>query len=736
MINGPIAQIINQSSTKSLSHQLKSGDQTVRLVSETPLAQSTAFIKCCPVIDSLQVKSLKQNKIPTEYSAEINNSQNTKYKFKIGQRFAIISFLNLLIFSLIFNVSSGQIVIAKKVKFSPQISTVAYDCQSPNTIRLIDKSSRCQTPDEHHVPGKPVIYDLLAHSEADELKGHYCSIVKSSIKKQCGLLSIEKTLEIPNTEIPVPLTNLECLNLAQTLQYKTKDEQVFPLKMNSETILKFSMAGQVHSSTSEGSYCVGNRIKTDTGWVSSGFELIQLKIILKQVIIISENAHRLIVKEDNVYLPNHCQAHNLLCRAIHGIYIWQHNIVTNCNFEFFREATLSEIQPNIFVDHHNKILLSVPPNPQKITCLDPLRVIIKSSENVWLTKRPKTKDIKYNINNKNINGNYYVHSLYNPLRHVSLHSVFQTTFNYIMWEIESQLGNNHRDIKKSHCSLSNQIRGELIHITKNTFYKNLGDALSVVECKTRKVNIMHNSTMCYSDIILTNGLFLDPRNHLIKTASSKRDCSPTLPQNVIKTIGEQYYSQEPHLLQVNVLTNQTYFSDFEYTFNDTEIQLLQENEGLLTDKEWDDFNNFLQYRTLKQALGETLNMNLCLGDHNCIGKIIGTSPSLEYNIENLKFPEPKIDLFPAYTRFKSNIKIYAAEICIGTIIFQGFLFLFTFFDFLFSNNPSNQFRVCVKGIVWLFQCIFRCLVPYKRNPPTPGNVVNIELSRQIEQLIE
>ena len=187
------------------------------------------------------------------------------------------------------------------------------------------------------------------------------------------------------------------------------------------------------------------------------------------------------------------------------------------------------------------------------------------------------------------------------------------------------------------------------------------------------------------------------------------------------------------------MTNETYFSDFAYTFNDTEIQLLQENEGILTQKEWDDFDNFLQYRTLKQALGETLNMNLCLGDQNCIGKIIGTSPSLEYNIENLKFPEPKIDLFPAYTKFKSNIQIYAAEICIGTLIFQAFLFLFTFFDFLFSNNPSNQFRVCVKGIVWLFQCMFRCIVPYKRNPPKPGNVVNIELSplqHQIEQLIE
>merc|ERR1712101_95301 len=134
-------------------------------------SQSTAFIKCCPVIDTLQIKSIKQNKIPTKYSAEINNSQNIKHKFRLGQKFAIISFLNLLIFSLIFNVSSGQVVIAKEVKLSPQISTIGYDCQSPNSIKMIDKSSRCQMSDVHHVPGKPVIYDLLAHQTHYELKG-------------------------------------------------------------------------------------------------------------------------------------------------------------------------------------------------------------------------------------------------------------------------------------------------------------------------------------------------------------------------------------------------------------------------------------------------------------------------------------------------------------------------------------------------------------------------------------
>ena len=204
----------------------------------------------------------------------------------------------------------------------------------------------------------------------------------------------------------------------------------------------------MHSSESEGSYCTGSRIKTDTGYVSSGFELIQMKVILKKIIIVSENGHRLIVKEDNLYLPNECQAHNLLCRAEHGIYMWDQNNINNCNFDFFRQATLTRVTTNVYVDHHNKILLTAPDNPQQITCLNPLRVVTKTSEGVWFTKRPKTKNIKYNINGRRIMGDFDVYTLYNPLREVSFHSVFQVSYNYLLWKIKSQLTDNQNDIKK------------------------------------------------------------------------------------------------------------------------------------------------------------------------------------------------------------------------------------------------------------------------------------------------
>ena len=112
-----------------------------------------------------------------------------------------------------------------------------------------------------------------------------------------------------------------------------------------------------------------------------------------------------------------------------------------------------------------------------------------------------------------------------------------------------------------------------------------------------------------------------------------------------------------------------------------------------------------------------------------------------YNVENLKFPAKKIDIFPFYTKIKSTLETYAAEICIAALLFESLLFLFTLFDFIFSDNPSNQFRIFIKGLTFMFKCLFRCLFPYRRNPPEARNardIINIELSplNQREEVLQ
>ena len=132
--------------------------------------------------------------------------------------------------------------------------------------------------------------------------------------------------------------------------YISKDSQQFPIKIGEENVLHFMLDGMVHSSASEGSYCSGSRVKTDTGFVASGFQLIQLKIIIKEITIQSEQNKRLIVQEDNTYLPVTCHIHDWVCHASHGVFVWPHNNILKCNFQYIRQATLEVIDETRMVD--------------------------------------------------------------------------------------------------------------------------------------------------------------------------------------------------------------------------------------------------------------------------------------------------------------------------------------------------------------------------------------------------
>ena len=84
---------------------------------------------------------------------------------------------------------------------------------------------------------------------------------------------------------------------------------------------------------------------------------------------------------------------------------------------------------------------------------------------------------------------------------------------------------------------------------------------------------------------MEDGRFLDPNNHLIVSASSRRECNPKLPENIIRDLNSEYYSQEPKISSVNVLSNITLYPDFSFNFNSTKIDLLENDQGLLDSTE-------------------------------------------------------------------------------------------------------------------------------------------------------
>lgn len=294
------------------------------------------------------------------------------------------------------------------------------------------------------------------------------------------MLSLEKTLQVPHSEVARPLSSLDCLNLVSFKVYKNKYGQIFPIKIDEENLLHFMLHGMVHSSASEGSYCSGSRVKTDTSFMASGFQLIKLKIINKPVTIISEPKKRLIVQEDNTYLPSTCHVHDLVCHASHGIFVWPHNNILKCKFQYIRQSTMEIIEDSRMIARKNKILLTTPSDPIMIECFYPHRIIMKTSEGVWYTSN-------LSHNNKCLQfSSLKCKEIYEKLETPSLHDIFQVSVNYILYHTTAQLLNNHIDITNNHCQLSNRLSGDLIHVSQNIFFRSLGDVLAILTCRIEK----------------------------------------------------------------------------------------------------------------------------------------------------------------------------------------------------------------------------------------------------------
>ena len=151
-----------------------------------------------------------------------------------------------------------------------------------------------------------------------------------------------------------------------------------------------------------------------------------------------------------------------------------------------------------------------------------------------------------------------------------------------------------------------------------------------------------------------------------------------------------------------------------YDFNQT-LELLTEDVLLLSSSEWKDFDQEINYGHLRDALSDNFAHSLCMNSDQCSSNINQPQPAF-YNIENLKFPE--VVSSPIYEKIKLGIMEYAVEICLVTLSFHVFLFIFQILDFIFAKNDQNTIRVFLKGIISCFRLILRCFSKPTHSPIT------------------
>ena len=232
--------------------------------------------------------------------------------------------------------------------------------------------------------------------------------------------------------------------------------------------------------------------------------------------------------------------------------------------------------------------------------------------------------------------------------------------------------------------------------------------------------------MCFKDIQIENNLFLDPKTHLIKKVSTRRQCNEKLPSAIVQMTNQTYVAQEPHLMEVKISTS-TLHNDFDYKFDDETVSLMDTNDGLLTNDEWDAFEDDLYHKELQTAITDNFINHLCDNDDSCSGTMTEKLNLKEYDISKIIYKQTS----PFDTVIR-KLRDYTLEICMITLFIQGTLFILTIMDLIIGNNPNNTIRLLGVYIFRFFRAMTLLCFPKltKNDTDQPDNVEMAPLRRR------
>ena len=168
---------------------------------------------------------------------------------------------------------------------------------------------------------------------------------------------------------------------------------------------------------------------------------------------------------------------------------------------------------------------------------------------------------------------------------------------------------------------------------------------------------------------------------------------------------QTYVAQEPHLMEVKMSIS-TLINDFDYMFNNETVPLMDKNDGLLTNEEWEAFEDDLYHKDLKTTITENFINHLCDNDGSCSETMTEQLDLKEYDISKLVYKQTH----PLDT-IMGKLRDYTLEICMVTLFIQGTIFILTIADLIVGKNPNNTIRLLGVYVFRLFRTIILLCYP-------------------------
>lgn len=473
------------------------------------------------------------------------------------------------------------------------------DCQRPKKIIKYDLFSMCEN--EKKLDQQVEEYMIVQKKQHDTLKGHSCSITKSSFVMYCGAFSHFKLAQPPDIEISQRITVRECATIINTGKYRTIEGSVHYAKLGTETIFHVTERGVIHTEQNKIT-CQGEAIKVGNNIIESMMVINQYRVVLQEEEYVIQDG-RVEATSVHIRLPKVCSVNKGGCQTNKQTFTWD-TPEDECPLEKVRTIRLQR-QGSWAIDYEEKMIFNITgQEPSPASCAS--TTLLKTEyDDIYLTKST-------NFNQQ--------------VKEVKIDLYIRNRDNYLMWEIEQTSNHIMKHMTKGMCE--ERYHGnpaDMIKVDGNLYGKRAGDTMYVFDCE-EKLGKLATLKTCHQQIPIEGGQFVDPVTRIATASSAKVECNPFFATTVLTEEG--WVTITPDIVATGTPSKMTIQNRV------TQHEDLSHG-GIYTKEEINSWESVIQWSSYHNALSQNLAYGVCIHDGKCDGGQVGFQTTPGYNLDRL-----------------------------------------------------------------------------------------------------
>jgi hypothetical protein len=486
-----------------------------------------------------------------------------------------------------------------------------------------------------------------------------------------------KLMVVPDIELNVPVSSMECRDLVMKKKYTTLDGKTHKIALQEENIIKSQDLGLIHDEDDKVS-CEGQGIRIQDHLINDAVQVSQIKIVIQKEAYSTDAKGRVEVLGDHLRLPKTCKSVRGSCQTAGKTYFWTPPD-SKCPLEKVRNVRMRP-SGKYMVDDDNKVLLKIlgqVPAPSKC----PTTTIMTTEyPDLYLA----TEGNFPNLGNE-----------------VQIDTFVAALADYTMFHTEQEIQKAAIEAKEKLCQQKYQLEdGDIHRVDKDHFASRKGDVAYLFQCK-QKTGTVKTMETCYKDIPIEPNGFVNALTKVFTEKSAPVRCNPNFPLEIHTNEGWITLSPSPKQVQTPEKLPITH-----YLINHKDLV----GGGIYTQDELKNWRDHLEDGTFQDAIMGTLTYGVCVNSGDCEG---ADGSSANYDLSRLNPLLKGLQQLDMWTQLDNFLKEYATYLAVVVILIETFrlfsmviLFITTLMREGLSGLLAIMFMTCC-GEIHKYQKIRR-----------------------------